>query len=76
MLQVNFSGSWEDTATGAIGPSGPKGSAGNALWSPLGWPNSRTAAFQEQRTESDQSLGIGERGRENVEFFESNLLSW
>lgn len=27
---------------------------GNVLWSPLGWPSSRTAAFQEQRTESDQ----------------------
>ena len=28
--------------------------ARGALWSPLGWPNSRTAAFQEARAESDQ----------------------
>lgn len=31
--------------------------ARGALWSPLGWPSSRTAAFQEPRAESDQHLG-------------------
>lgn len=40
--------------SGPSGPGGASGPKGNALWSPLGWPNSRTAAFQEQRAESDQ----------------------
>ena len=50
---VNTSG-----PSGPGGPSGASGPKGNALWSPLGWPNSRTAAFQEQRAESDQCLSI------------------
>jgi len=53
LKEKEFKENKESTAVsgGLAGLSGPKG---NALWSPLGWPNSRTAAFQEQRAESDQ----------------------